>query len=153
MQRTLVKPILAALVAATAAWCDIPIAGAQSTPAAAASAPVVVFRNVRVFDGRKPTLSGPVDVLVRGSLVERIAASPIVLADAPANVTVIAGNGRVLMPGLIDNHWHTMLARPTPAQALGSDPGYINLLAAAEAQATLLRGFTTVRDLGGRRSA
>jgi len=149
MQRTLVKPILAVLVAATAAWCDIPIARAQSAPAAAASAPVVVFRNVRVFDGRKPTLSGPVDVLVRGQTIERIAASPIVLADGPTNVTVIAGNGRVLMPGLIDNHWHTMLARPTPPQALGNDVGYVTLLAAVEARATLLRGFTTVRDLGG----
>ena len=32
---------------------------------------------------------------------------------------------------------------------LGSDVGYINLLAGAEATATLMRGFTTVRDLGG----
>lgn len=42
-----------------------------------------------------------------------------------------------------------MLARPNPVQAINSDLGYLNLLAAAEAQATLLRGFTTVRDLGG----
>ena len=61
----------------------------------------------------------------------------------------IPGNGRTLMPGLIDNHWHTMLARPTPAQAIEGDLGYTNLLAGVEAQATLMRGFTTVRDLGG----
>jgi imidazolonepropionase-like amidohydrolase len=30
-----------------------------------------------------------------------------------------------------------------------SDPGYLNLLAARHAEATLMRGFTTVRDLGG----
>jgi imidazolonepropionase-like amidohydrolase len=46
-------------------------------------------------------------------------------------------------------HWHAMLVRPTPAIALASDIGYINLLAGAEATATLMRGFTTVRDLGG----
>src|SRR5262249_34269562 len=51
--------------------------------------------------------------------------------------------------GLIDNHWHTMLVRPTPAQLLVGDIGYFNLLAAAEATTTLMRGFTTVRDLGG----
>src|SRR5262249_31966867 len=51
--------------------------------------------------------------------------------------------------GLIDAHWHAMLVRPTPAQALAADPGYTNLLAGAEATATLLRGFTTVRDVGG----
>lgn len=53
------------------------------------------------------------------------------------------------MPGLIDVHWHAILARPNPAVALASDIGYLNLLAGAEATATLLRGFTTIRDLGG----
>jgi imidazolonepropionase-like amidohydrolase len=46
-------------------------------------------------------------------------------------------------------HWHTMLARPTAATAMAADVGYTNLLAGAEATDTLLRGFTTVRDLGG----
>jgi len=41
-----------------------------------------------------------------------------------------------------------MLVRPTPAAALG-DVGYNNLLAASEATATLMRGFTTIRDMGG----
>ena len=52
------------------------------------------------------------------------------------------------MPGLIDNHWHAMLARTTPAEAMG-DPGYNNLVAGEEATDTLMRGFTTVRDVGG----
>ena len=53
------------------------------------------------------------------------------------------------MPGLIDAHWHAMLVRPTPASALAADIGYTNLLAGAEATDTLMRGFTTVRDMGG----
>jgi imidazolonepropionase-like amidohydrolase len=53
------------------------------------------------------------------------------------------------MPGLIDMHWHTMLVRPSPAAALTDDAGYSNLVAGVEATATLMRGFTTVRDLGG----
>jgi imidazolonepropionase-like amidohydrolase len=53
------------------------------------------------------------------------------------------------MPGLIDMHWHAMLVRPNPVQSLASDVGYLNLLAGAEATATLLRGFTTIRDMGG----
>ena len=53
------------------------------------------------------------------------------------------------MPGLIDMHWHTMMVRPTPAALLVGDVGHLNLVAGAEASATLLRGFTTVRDLGG----
>jgi imidazolonepropionase-like amidohydrolase len=53
------------------------------------------------------------------------------------------------MPGLSDAHWHAMLVRPTPAQLLSSDIGYSTLLAGAEATATLMRGFTSVRDMGG----
>src|SRR5262249_59832677 len=61
----------------------------------------------------------------------------------------IAGGGRVLMPGLIDAHWHAMMVRSTPAQLLSGDIGYTTLLAGAEATATLMRGFTSVRDMGG----
>jgi imidazolonepropionase-like amidohydrolase len=53
------------------------------------------------------------------------------------------------MPGLIDMHWHAMLVRPTPMAAISGDLGYTNLLAADEATATLMRGFTTIRDMGG----
>ena len=69
--------------------------------------------------------------------------------DRSATTTIIAGDGRTLMPGLIDAHWHTMLIRLTPLQALNSGVGYQNLLAADEARQTLFRGFTTVRDMGG----
>jgi len=41
-----------------------------------------------------------------------------------------------------------MLIRGTPAQLLG-DVGYSNLVAGDEATDTLMRGFTTVRDVGG----
>jgi imidazolonepropionase-like amidohydrolase len=53
------------------------------------------------------------------------------------------------MPGLIDAHWHTIFAA-LPVEALFSaDIGYVFLAASAEAERTLMRGFTTVRDLGG----
>jgi imidazolonepropionase-like amidohydrolase len=109
---------------------------------------VTLFENVRVFDGKSPELSPPRNVLVRGNKIEKISADPIPV-DRSATTKIIHGAGRTLMPGLIDNHWHAMLVRPTPAEALSSDVGYSNLLAAAEARDTLLRGFTTVRDLGG----
>lgn len=111
-------------------------------------APVTIFENVRIFDGRSPELSGPSTVLVRGKTIEKITAASD-STDRPADALVIDGGGRTLMPGLIDMHWHTMLVRPTPAAALTADVGYTNLIAAAEATDTLMRGFTTVRDLGG----
>jgi imidazolonepropionase-like amidohydrolase len=109
--------------------------------------PITLFENVRVFDAEGATLSEPVNVLIRGHLIERIAKDPI--AVDPDATTIIKGGGRTLMPGLIDAHWHTMLVRPTPAQTLNSGAGYLNLVAGVEATATLMRGFTTVRDMGG----
>ena len=117
--------------------------GARAQPSAA-----TVFQNVRIFDGKGGRLSGPSHVLVRGNKIERIASTPI-LTDRRADTVLIEGGGRTLMPGLIDVHWHAMLVRPTAAEALDADIGYTNLLAGAEATATLLRGFTSVRDLGG----
>ena len=115
--------------------------------AAAAQAPAeVVFRNVRVFDGKSDRLTAPTSVLVRGNLIAAI--GPAAVATAPT-ATVVEGEGRTLMPGLIDAHWHTLLVRPRFTELLTVDVGYLNVLGAAEATATLMRGFTTVRDVGG----
>src|SRR5262245_23001663 len=114
----------------------------------ASAAQTTVFQNVRVFDGKSASLSPPTNVLVRGNRIEKISTDPIA-TDRRADTRLIQGGGRTLMPGLSDMHWHTMMARPTPAVILTSDPGYLNLVAGAEATATLMRGFTTVRDMGG----
>jgi imidazolonepropionase-like amidohydrolase len=113
-------------------------------PAQAQQGAAVLFRNVRIFDGRNGALSAPSNVLVRNNKIEKISVAAIA-----ADAQVIDGGERVLMPGLIDAHWHAMLVRPTPAAAIAGDVGYLNLLAASEATDTLMRGFTTVRDMGG----
>ncbi len=126
---------------------DIEVPGLEaSTPPI--SGGVTLFQNVRIFDGRNATLSGPSDVLIRGNIVERISTSPI-LVDATSNVQVIAANGKVLMPGLIDAHWHAFMAATPQLVLMTAPPSYLHLLAARQAEATLMRGFTTVRDLGG----
>jgi imidazolonepropionase-like amidohydrolase len=111
------------------------------------SGSVTLFENVRIFDGRGSALSAPSNVLVRGNKIERISATPIPV-DRRADTRIINGGGRTLMPGLIDAHWHAMLIRATPAQAFG-DVAYNSLQAGDEATDTLMRGFTTVRDVGG----
>ena len=78
-------------------------------------------------------------------MIATISAEPVTAEGA----TRIAGDGRTLMPGLIDAHWHALLVRPTPAEATYGDVGLNNLVAGAEATDTLMRGFTTVRDMGG----
>ena len=128
------------------------LAVTQRAPAQQIAAPppgaVTLFQNVRIFDGKSEQLSKPSFVLVRGNRIEQISATPIP-ADRRADTVLIDGGGRTLMPGLIDVHWHTMLVRPTPAALMTDDVGYTNLVAGDEATDTLMRGFTTVRDVGG----
>jgi len=123
---------------------------AQETQRASSStAPAVtLFQHVRIFDGKSGTLTPPSNVLVRGNQIERISTGPIP-TDRSATAVLIDGGGRTLMPGLIDMHWHTMMVRPTVAALLTADIGFLNLVAGAEATATLMRGFTSVRDMGG----
>ena len=112
------------------------------------SSNATLFQNVRIFDGKDGVISAPSDVLVEGQRIARISATT--MANGPDRpVTVVAGGGRVLMPGLIDAHWHAMFATLPTAILATADPGYVNLVAGGAAEATLMRGFTSVRDLGG----
>jgi len=112
------------------------------------SAAITLFQNVRIFDGTRARLSAPSFVLVRGNRIERISAEPI-QTESVVDGVVLNGDGRTLMPGLIDMHWHAMMVRSTPTALMVDPVGYTNLLASLEAADTLMRGFTTVRDVGG----
>jgi imidazolonepropionase-like amidohydrolase len=117
-------------------------------PAVAQPETTTLFQNVRVFDGKSGTVSAASNVLIKGNIIASVSTADIAV-DPKASPTIISGGGRVLMPGLIEAHWHAMMVAPTFATALTADMGYINLVAGREAEATLMRGFTTVRDLGG----
>jgi imidazolonepropionase-like amidohydrolase len=117
-------------------------------PAVAQPETTTLFQNVRVFDGKSGTVSAASNVLIKGNIIASVSTADIAV-DPKASPTIISGGGRVLMPGLIEAHWHAMMVAPTFATALTADMGYINLVAGREAEATLMRGFTTVRDMGG----
>ena len=121
---------------------------AQAPVDAVATPSTVLFSNVRIFDGTHGDLTAPSNVLIRGNTIERISTSPIPV-DRSANTQIIEGGGRTLMPGLIDAHTHIMFETVPQLKALTSTIDYIVLIAGKEATATLMRGFTSVRDLGG----
>src|SRR5262245_18933572 len=56
---------------------------------------VSLFSNVRVFDGKGTSLSEPMNVLVRGNLIEVISRAPISV-DRSATTVIIDGGGRTL---------------------------------------------------------
>jgi imidazolonepropionase-like amidohydrolase len=108
----------------------------------------VLFENVRVFTGTSDRISAPSHVLVVGNVIRQISTAPIV-APPEMSVTRVSGGGRTLMPGLIDAHTHIMFATVPQAVLLTSDIGYLNVAAVKAASDMLMRGFTSVRDLGG----
>ncbi len=129
------------------------LAGAAATAAAtmiadrsfAQSAKILLTR-ARLFDGKADALKSGVQVLIEGN---RITAVDTTNSAPPEGATVIDCGDRVLMPGLIDAHWHAVYAAVPLPVLLEGDLGIIFAASTAEAERTLLRGFTTVRDLGG----
>lgn len=108
--------------------------------------PPIVFANFLLFDGQSEALRGGLRLLIEGNSIKQIVSGDLA---PPDGAQVIDCGGRVIMPGLIDAHWHSIFAAlPVPA-LFSADIGYIFLAASAEAERTLMRGFTTVRDLGG----
>jgi len=105
----------------------------------------ILFTNVNIFDGEHEELIGDANVLVEGNLITHISTMTISADGA----TVVDGKGRTLMPGLIDAHYHPMFAAIGQMAALTSQDGYINLVAAKNAERLLLQGFTSIREASG----
>ena len=84
----------------------------------------VRIRNVRLFDPKTSTLTGPVAVVIRGKEIAGV--EPLDSPATPGEVT-IDGAGGTLVAGLYEMHAH-----------LGQDGALLNLMA----------GITTVRDMG-----
>jgi imidazolonepropionase-like amidohydrolase len=110
------------------------------------STPPIVFANFLLFDGKSKDLRGGLRLLVEGNRIKQIAGGE---PPPPDGALTIDCGGRVMMPGLIDAHWHTVFAAISVPALASADIGYIFLAASVEAERTLMRGFTTVRDLGG----
>jgi len=105
----------------------------------------VLITNANVFDGANEQLATGMSVLVEGDKIAKIAKS----IPAPAGATVIDAKGKVLMPGLTDAHWHSMFNFWPISKVMNADFGLLSIAASKAARETLMRGFTTVRDVGG----
>ena len=107
----------------------------------------ILINNVQIFNGKDNKLIRG-NILIEGNLIKTISSNTIAI-DTMHAVKVIDGQGKFLMPGLIDAHVHLLFESVPQMQAMMSDFAILNLIAAKAAEKQLLRGFTTVRDLGG----
>lgn len=104
-----------------------------------------VLTNLRFFDGTTLSMQTGRDIVIEGGRITGLPAT----GTGPAEADVIDCGGRSVTPGLIDCHWHTTLVSVSQIAALTQDIAFVHLVAGQEAGATLMRGFTTVRDTGG----
>jgi len=108
---------------------------------------VTVLRPARVFDGE--SMHDGWAVRVRGDRIE--AAGPAASVAAPG-AAVVDLPGATLMPGLVEGHSHVLLHPYNETvwndQVLKEGLGLRVARATNHLRATLMAGFTTIRDLG-----
>ncbi|MFO1425922.1 MAG: amidohydrolase family protein [Steroidobacteraceae bacterium] len=151
----LAGPVLAAGAAGSAAapvppppasTAPVPAATpAQGSGANAAPVPDLIVTHARVFDGRSAQLREDAEIVIAAGRIVAIRAAG---AASPVAGRVIDAGGRIVIPGLIDAHIHPTIAVPINALR-DNDPGYVAARSGIEARSILLRGFTTIRDMGG----
>jgi imidazolonepropionase-like amidohydrolase len=120
-----------------------------STSIAIAQPTQILIENVRILDHKNSNLTAPMNVLVSGQRIQEISPSTISVKDG--DIVKINGNGKTLMPGLIDVHVHMVFGSLTMAQMMSSDMSEEFLISkiGESSQKMLMRGFTSVRDAGG----
>ncbi|WP_286848672.1 MULTISPECIES: metal-dependent hydrolase family protein [Sphingobacterium] len=109
----------------------------------------VLIENVKLLDYTTKTLTPPKHVLINGNTIQTISTSPI---DAQGkNIVRIDAKGKTLIPGLIDVHVHLVFGALTMPQMMTNDlsEDFLIKTVGLSAQQMLMRGFTSVRDVGG----
>lgn len=106
---------------------------------------MVVFRNARVWDGSSPDLLDGVCLVIEDDRIREVTSRYI----APAEAREVDCGGRVLMPGLIDAHFHACSPSVDIFGSGSLPPSLMANHAAKALEGALSRGFTSVRDAGG----
>jgi imidazolonepropionase-like amidohydrolase len=119
----------------------------QVAPAAPA---VTVLRPARVFDGE--VMHEGWAVRVRGDRIESAGPAAQIMTSNPSGASVVDMPGTTLLPGLVEGHSHVLLHPYNETtwndQVLHESQGLRVARATNHLRATLLAGFTTIRDLG-----
>lgn len=104
-----------------------------------------LIKNVNLWDGTSKKLQEGMDLLITDNLITEIAKN---IVEAKADL-IIDGNGKTMIPGLIDAHVHLASTMSSSKIRNDMDWMYTAMRAAKSAEIFLMLGFTTVRDLGG----
>mgnify|MGYP001347255691 CR=1 FL=1 len=105
---------------------------------------MILFENARLWDGFAEESRTGVSVLVEGETIREVSDRPIA-----ATATRLDLGGRTLMPGLIDAHVHVVASLANIGANAMLPDAVVAMRAGKLMREMLMRGFTTVRDLGG----
>lgn len=103
-----------------------------------------LFTNARIVDGTAPEAGAPVSVLVEGGTIREVGKS---VTSAKAKVVDL--KGKTLMPGLIDAHVHVIAGVADLGRNAALPDSLVTVRSLVIMRDMLMRGFTTVRDVGG----
>jgi imidazolonepropionase-like amidohydrolase len=146
-----VIPRVVACVCVSAALATPPVHAQSAPPRAPATAPhFVLLQPDGVFDGTGDSVHRGWAVLVRNDRVAAV--GPLASLSVPADAERVALAGTTLMPGMIDLHSHILLHPYDETswndQVLRESLALRVARATNHARATLMAGFTALRDLG-----
>lgn len=105
---------------------------------------MILFENARLWDGFAEAAMPGMSVLVEGEVIREVSDRPIASAATRLDLA-----GRTLMPGLIDCHVHVVASLANIAANAMLPDAVVAYRAGKLMHEMLMRGFTTVRDLGG----
>jgi imidazolonepropionase-like amidohydrolase len=114
------------------------------SPAYAADTQLLI-KNVNILDGKNEKLSMGQDVLIEDNLISKLGKG----LEAGEDATIIDGEGRTLIPGLIEMHTHLMYRYGVSVMHSEFDAQAAGAAAMETLQLSMQMGYTTVRDVGG----
>jgi imidazolonepropionase-like amidohydrolase len=104
---------------------------------------MIVLHNGLLVDGAAAE-PRPINVLIEGDLIREVSERPI-----KSEAQAIDLGGKTLMPGLIDCHVHVVAGMVNLAQNSLLPDSLVAARAGEIMRGMLMRGFTSVRDVGG----
>lgn len=104
----------------------------------------LLIRNARIVDGTRPEPTEPMQIAIEDGRIRDVGTA--VGFDAGAELDL---KGLTVLPGLIDCHVHTIASTANLGQNAALPSSLVAARAATLMKDMIMRGFTTVRDLGG----
>lgn len=104
----------------------------------------LVIRNARIVDGTSDTPTDITDLAIENQRFVEVGRDIKFSADHEIDL-----KGAIVMPGLIDCHVHVIATTANLGLNADLPSSWVALKSAEIMKSMLLRGFTTVRDLGG----